>query len=89
MSVMGKPMLRVGLLAWATSCGGLGCTVAADKREVPDHPIDVDHYILCRKIHYRIIVAYPSVLSQSRHGMSQDRPEAAHKSGARTGPNQD
>ena len=35
-SVMGKPMLRVGLLAWATSCGGLGCAVAADKREVPD-----------------------------------------------------
>ena len=34
-------MLRVGLLAWATSCGGLGCAVAADKREVPD----VDHYV--------------------------------------------
>ena len=33
-------MLRVGLLAWATSCGGLGCAVAADKRQVPD----VDHY---------------------------------------------
>ena len=39
---MGKPMLRVGLLVWATSCGGLGCAVAADKkREVPD----VDHYV--------------------------------------------
>ena len=34
-------MLRVGLLAWATSCGGLGCAVAADKREVPD----VDRYV--------------------------------------------
>ena len=39
--VMGKPMLRVGLLASATSCVGLGCAVAADKREVPD----VDHYV--------------------------------------------
>ena len=29
-------MLRVGLLVWATSCGVLGCAVAADKREVPD-----------------------------------------------------
>ena len=29
-------MLRVGLLTWATSCGGLGCAVADDKREVPD-----------------------------------------------------
>ena len=38
---MGKPMLRVGLLAWATSCVGLGCAVAADKREVPD----VDQYV--------------------------------------------
>ena len=36
-----KPMLRVGLLAWATSCGGLGCAVTADKREVPD----VDRYV--------------------------------------------
>ena len=34
-------MLRVGLLAWAASCGGLGRAVAADKREVPD----VDHYV--------------------------------------------
>ena len=34
-------MLKVGLLAWATSCGGLGCVVAADKREVQD----VDHYV--------------------------------------------
>ena len=38
---MGKPMLRIGLLAWATSCGGLGCAVAADKKEAPD----VDHYV--------------------------------------------
>ena len=38
---MGKPVLRVGLLAWATSCGGLGYAVAANKREVPD----VDHYV--------------------------------------------
>ena len=34
-------MLMVGLLAWATSCGGLGCAVAAEKREVSD----VDHYV--------------------------------------------
>ena len=34
-------MLRVGLLAWATSCGGPGCTVAADKGQVPD----VYHYV--------------------------------------------
>ena len=34
-------MLRVGLLAWATSCGGLGCAVATDTREVPD----VDQYV--------------------------------------------
>ena len=34
-------MLRVSLLASATSCGGLGCAVAADKREVSD----VDHYV--------------------------------------------
>ena len=38
---MGKPTLKVGLLAWATSCGALGCGVAADKREVPD----IDHYV--------------------------------------------
>ena len=38
---MGKPKLRVGLLAWATSCGDLRCAVAADKRDVPD----VDHYV--------------------------------------------
>ena len=38
---MGKPMLRVGLLARTTSCGGLGCAVAADKGEVPD----VYHYV--------------------------------------------
>ena len=34
-------MLTVSLLAWATSCGGLGCAVAADEREVPD----VDYYV--------------------------------------------
>ena len=39
--LMGKPMLGVGLLACATSCGGLGCAVTADKREVPD----VDQYV--------------------------------------------
>ena len=39
--MMGKPMLKVSLLAWATSCGGLGCAVAADKRDVPD----VDQYV--------------------------------------------
>ena len=38
---MGKPMIRVGLLAWATSCGGLGCAVVAAKVEVPG----VDHYV--------------------------------------------
>ena len=51
-------MLRVGLLAWATSCGGLGCAVAADKREeVPD----VDQYYVeksiillsCIRVYYR------------------------------------
>ena len=35
-SVMGKPIIRVGLLTWPTSCGCLGCAVEADKREVPD-----------------------------------------------------
>ena len=45
---MGKPMLRVGLLAWATSCGGLGCAVAVDKREVPD----VDHYVYKKPLYY-------------------------------------
>ena len=44
-TVMGKPMLRVGLLAWATSCGGLGCAVAADKREVPGVDSYVEEYI--------------------------------------------
>ena len=39
-------MLRVGLLVWATSCGGLGCAVAADKREVPG---------VHRAIHYVIV----------------------------------
>ena len=38
---MCQPMLRVGLLAWATLCGGLGWAVAADKVEVPD----VDHFV--------------------------------------------
>ena len=37
--MMGKPMLRIGLLAWATSCRGLDCAVAADKIEIPG----VDH----------------------------------------------
>ena len=80
--LMGKPMLRVGLLAWATSCGGFGCAVAADKREVPD----VDNYVENPTYFCRVD---PSVLSQSRHGMSQDRPEAAHKSEAKTVPNRD
>ena len=35
-------MLKVGLLAWPTSCGGLGCAVAEDEREVPG---GVDHYV--------------------------------------------
>ena len=34
-------MLRVGFLPWATSGGGLGCAVAADKTQVPD----VDQYV--------------------------------------------
>ena len=38
---MGKLMLRVGLFTWVTSCGGLGCAVAADEKEVPG----VDHYV--------------------------------------------
>ena len=44
--VMGKPMFRVGLLAWATSCGGLGCAVTADKREVPDVDQHVEKSII-------------------------------------------
>ena len=71
---MGKPMLRVGLLAWATSCGGLDCAVAADNREVPD----VDHY-----------VEKSEHIVTSRHGMSQDRPEAAHKIEVKSGLKQD
>ena len=68
-------MLRVGLLAWGTSCRGLGCAVAADKREVPD----VDHYVqqsmilLSRRSEYVITIKT----------MSQDRPVADHKSGAK------
>ena len=83
--MMGRPMLRVGLLTWPTSCRGLGCAVAADKIEVPG----VDHYVEKSITWLMFCRIHLSILSQSRHGMSQYRPEAAHKSGAKTRPNQD
>ena len=49
-------MLRVGLLARATSCGGLGCAVAADKGEVPhvDHYVEKSIVLLSRRSKYII-----------------------------------
>ena len=41
-----KPMLMVGLLACATSCGGLNCAVAADKIKVPDVDLYVEKSIM-------------------------------------------
>ena len=46
--LMGRPMLRVGLLAWPTLCGRLGFAVAADKIEVPG----VDDYVEESKKHF-------------------------------------
>ena len=51
-------MLRVGLLAWATSCGGLGYAVAADKIEVPgvDHYVEESIILLSRTSEYIITI---------------------------------
>ena len=47
-------MLRVGLLAWPTSCGGLGCAVAAYKRKVHDVDHYVEEFITCRLYFCRV-----------------------------------
>ena len=76
-------MVRAGLLAWPTSCGGFGCAVAVNKREVSsgvDHDVELSIILLSRTFEYIIT---------TKTYVSQDRPEGAHKPETETRPEQD
>ena len=61
---MSTLLVQVGLLAWATSCGGLGCAVAADKREVPD----VDNFYVEKSFFWEREVLTPLQLEKRVFG---------------------
>ena len=86
-NVMGKPMLRVGLLAWATSCGGLGCAVAADKIEVPgvDNYVEESVILLSRTYEYIITI---KTWDESRSARSRPQTRGINRTKPRRTPSE-